>query len=192
MSFCAAALPVRALTRRSERATLPAGGRGRIGRLHASCIARRGARRGAARYSSSGPPRRHGRRRSSRGSSHSSRGASSTSRRRTRRRTRSSNNRIHARRFTPKWSGCFQPLTLIDGHAARDVRVELSPLVGAADSERRRRALAVRCRRDGAVDERDIAAVAARALLDDRHVGRRLRLDRPRVAQPGCAGTRDR
>ena len=42
------------------------------------------------------------------------------------------------------------------------------------------------------VDERDIAAVAALALYEDGHAGRRLRPHRPGIAEPGGASAHDR
>ena len=75
---------------------------------------------------------------------------------------------------------------------AGDVRLERTPLVGAADPERRRGALAVRSRRDGA-GRRARHRGRGRARIARRPArGRRLRPDRPRVAEPSRAGARDR
>jgi uncharacterized protein YbjT (DUF2867 family) len=59
----------------------------------------------------------------------------------------------------------------VDVSAARNVRRKCSALVDAADSSRRCRAPAASRRSDSPIDERDIAAVAVRALREDGHAG---------------------
>ena len=59
----------------------------------------------------------------------------------------------------------------MDVPAARDIRRKFAGLVGAADSRRRYRALAAPAAPTAPIDERDIAAVAVRALCEDGHDG---------------------
>ena len=147
------------------------GRRGRRGRSHRARIARRRRCRASVRSSSSGPPRRPPLQPSS-SVSRRTRGASSFSPRRTKRRTRSSSSRtpwlcLHADierliaaaglASTIIRPGMFASNALLWWAAAiRDGDVVRWPY-GAAET--------------APIDERDIAAVAARALYEDGHAG---------------------
>ena len=166
-----AGVPVRALTRRSEAAALPAAVEVVSGDLTVPESLDAGA--AGRQY---GLPRldrpagdRSGRRRAPRALT---RGGSSFSPRRTRRRTRSSSSRTRWRSSTPRSSGCIaaaglESTIIRPGMFASNALFWWAPAIRADGVVRWPYGAA----ETAPIDERDVAAVAARALYEDGHAG---------------------